>query len=202
MTIDVYIFRHGQTDWNKERRCQGHIDIPLNDTGRREAQSLRPFIKSLNLDIVYSSDLSRARETAKLASEGLNIPIHHTPLLREAYFGKAEGHLFLELDHICGEGFLAQFKSYEDLDLRFPGGESRREAISRAHQLIQDVLQNGHRRIGLSTHGGMIRNILFSFNDGALQDFPIPNCVIYHLQFLEGDFKQGKIIGMVNQLGL
>ena len=62
----IYIVRHGETDWNKEHRIQGHIDIPLNDKGRQDALNAKKKLKNVKFDVVFSSPLQRAYETAKI----------------------------------------------------------------------------------------------------------------------------------------
>ena len=62
----LYVVRHGQTEWNLEHRCQGISDIPLTEKGIEEAKQLQELVKSLNIDVVISSPLSRARDTAKI----------------------------------------------------------------------------------------------------------------------------------------
>ena len=91
--VQIYIFRHGETDWNRERRFQGHTDVPLNLKGREQALELKSHLQRLNPEIILSSDLSRALETAKIASEGMSIPIHISESLREARLGAPEGML-------------------------------------------------------------------------------------------------------------
>ena len=65
LSLNFYFFRHGQTDWNLEFRCQGHTDTDLNETGRKQAETLASFMKEIPLDVIYSSDLKRALWTGK-----------------------------------------------------------------------------------------------------------------------------------------
>ncbi len=90
----IYIVRHGQTDWNIQRRTQGHSDIPLNDTGRAQARALIPQIQTLGIDRIIVSDLSRARETAEIINEGIHKPTTIDVRLREINYGDFEGQIF------------------------------------------------------------------------------------------------------------
>lgn len=88
-----YYIRHGQTDWNVERRFQGSMDIPLNETGIAQAHSAKDLMRSLPITHIYSSPLQRARVTADIVNEGLNLPITGMDTLQEVNFGVLEGQL-------------------------------------------------------------------------------------------------------------
>ena len=75
MYKEFYLFRHGETDWNKSRKLQGHNDIPLNSKGVQQAESLIDIISSFDLEIIHSSDLKRALMTAETLHSNLNIPL-------------------------------------------------------------------------------------------------------------------------------
>ncbi|MCT2534245.1 histidine phosphatase family protein [Aquibacillus koreensis] len=90
MTIIGFV-RHGVTDWNLQRRAQGQTDIPLNDEGKAQAQRLAARLVREEWDLVVSSDLSRAFDTAKVVAEKLDIPLYQDTRLREISFGKLEG---------------------------------------------------------------------------------------------------------------
>ncbi len=194
--MKFYIFRHGQTDWNKERRIQGHSNIPLNEEGRRQATELQQVLSRLNLDIIYSSDLDRAYETAQIGAEGLGLEIIKEQRLREAHFGQAEGMLIEDIMKTFGEDSWQRFMKLDPnhLDVCFPDGETRRNSILRMRTVIDDVIKDGRfERVGISTHGGVVRNLLGSYlmekERGGSFDIPIPNCVVYELSYTSGDFE-------------
>ena len=87
----IYYTRHGQTDWNLDYKIQGRKDIPLNETGRKEAEELRIKIQDIPLDIIYSSPLKRAYETAEIARGDRDIPLLTDNRLAEEYYGQFEG---------------------------------------------------------------------------------------------------------------
>lgn len=72
---EIYIFRHGETDWNKERRFQGHTDIPLNQNGRQQASELALKIRKINPELILTSDLLRAKQTAEIVNDLLKVSI-------------------------------------------------------------------------------------------------------------------------------
>lgn len=87
----LYLVRHGETDWNRQRRIQGHSDIPLNEQGILQARRLAERFRKHPADIIFSSDLLRARQTAEIIGEALDLPVHTCPRLRERSFGQLEG---------------------------------------------------------------------------------------------------------------
>src|SRR5688500_9075185 len=91
MPTTILLVRHGETDWNLERRVQGHSDRPLNDTGRRQAIELATALGDEPVDAIYSSDLVRAHETARILAERRGLGVTVIPELREKSFGTWEG---------------------------------------------------------------------------------------------------------------
>ena len=79
----LYLIRHGETEWNSQHRAQSYTDIPLSDVGRQQAQCTAKRLQNVNFDIAYSSDLSRAKETAAIILGTRNIQITTSKNLRE-----------------------------------------------------------------------------------------------------------------------
>ncbi|MCM0605476.1 MAG: histidine phosphatase family protein [Xanthomonadaceae bacterium] len=183
----IYIFRHGETDWNKESRFQGHIDAPLNDEGRKQARTLALKLKDKSLEAILSSDLSRAHETAKICTVELNhIPIHIDERLREAHLGEAQGKTFDEIKSHFGEELTQRWRSAHstDADVSYPGGESGKQIINRSLAAIEEFLQRESLSIiGVATHGGVIRRIMQSILPPGFTSVPIPNCVLYEIHY-------------------
>src|SRR6185437_6606991 len=92
----LLLVRHGETDWNAERRYQGHADVPLNDRGVEQARELAEQLAGERIDAIYSSDLSRAHATAEIVGERLGVPVVTDPDLREIDVGAVEGLTFEE----------------------------------------------------------------------------------------------------------
>lgn len=89
--MKLYIIRHGETDWNKLKKVQGHADIPLNEYGRSLARQTAEGMKDIPLDLAYTSPLQRARETAEILLCGRNIPLLVEEDIKEINFGSYEG---------------------------------------------------------------------------------------------------------------
>jgi broad specificity phosphatase PhoE len=87
----LLLARHGETDWNRERRAQGHTDIPLNDEGRRQARKLALRLRDFPIDALLASDLARAAETARIVGEAIGLAPAFSPAWREIGLGALEG---------------------------------------------------------------------------------------------------------------
>ena len=148
MTLTTFaLVRHGQTDWNAERRLQGATDIPLNDVGRGQARDAVAVLAPYEWDAVVSSPLSRAAETADLIAEGLGLTVaRRVPELAERSFGPAEG-----------------MQAGPELEaLRIPGGfrgaESEDEAATRGLGALEALAEEFRgRRLLVVTHGTLLR---------------------------------------------
>ncbi|MBI3503330.1 MAG: histidine phosphatase family protein [Proteobacteria bacterium] len=89
--VPFYFLRHGQTDWNREHRLQGNIDVPLNETGLEQAYAAAARLAGLPIATIVASPLSRARRTAEIAAEALGLPVELDPGLAEVALGVREG---------------------------------------------------------------------------------------------------------------
>jgi 2,3-bisphosphoglycerate-dependent phosphoglycerate mutase len=155
----LFLFRHGETDWNREGRLQGHTDTSLNATGLAQAHALAEKLQPHRLDAVVSSDLSRALTTAQIVAETLGIPVFTEPGLREVDVGAAEGLLWAEAKTRFGEGLTERW--YSDGDVAFPGGETGIATRLRGLAGLRRFTARHHyRRIGVSTHGAMVRQLM------------------------------------------
>lgn len=155
----LFLFRHGETDWNRNGRLQGHTDTRLNATGLAQAEGLVERLRPHRLDAVVSSDLVRAWTTGRIVAEGLGIPLIREPGLREAHIGQAEGLFWPEVKSRFGEALTERW--FTDDDAAFPGGETGFETRSRGLAALRRfVAGQPYRRIGVSTHGAMVRQLM------------------------------------------
>jgi len=155
----LFLFRHGETDWNREGRLQGHIDTPLNATGLAQAHALGESLRRHRLDAVLSSDLSRARTTAQIVAMAIRVPLFIETGLRETNVGAAEGLLWAEAKTRFGKGLTQRW--YSDGDVAFAGGETGIATRTRGLAALRRfTAAHPHRRIGVSTHGAMVRQLM------------------------------------------
>ncbi len=186
-TKRLYCFRHGLTDWNAEGRIQGHLDVPLNDVGRTQARALTPVLAHLRVEAFLSSDLSRASETARISSDPLGCALHHDPRLREIHLGKLQGLTREEMDQQHGTGFAERTRSvpFTDEEVAKLGCETGQQVRDRALEALADFCQRHPHleRIGVSTHGGVMRRLVQHALGIQELPAPIPNSAIYPLIF-------------------
>ena len=161
----VLLVRHGETDWNREpARCQGWAPVALNETGRAQARAAGRALRGRGLELLVSSQLGRARETAELiaAELGGGLPVILDPRLAETQRGAWETRTFAEIRREQPE----QWRHYQEHpeSFRFPGGESLVDQQRRVLAAVGDVLCDGRPAL-LVTHRGSMR-LLRCFVEG------------------------------------
>jgi len=178
----LFLFRHGETDWNREGRLQGHTDTPLNATGLAQAEALTERLRPHRLDAVVSSDLARAWTTGRIVAEGLGIPLISEPGLREARIGEAEGLFWPEVKTRFGETLTERW--FTDDDAAFPGGETGLATRTRGLAALREfVVAQPYRRIGVSTHGAMVRQLMKHALPPGSPPAKTRNTVLYLLRY-------------------
>ena len=179
----VLLARHGQTDDNLEPlRFQGWRDTPLNDTGRRQAEELADRLASAGIAALWSSDLVRASETAKIVGARLGLEPRLDWRLREGNRGSWEGRLFADVGREEPEVLAAYMRAGEGW--RFPGGESLREQQQRVSACIEEIRGAGELPALAVSHGGSIR-VMLCLSDprglDAFHEFKVPNVAVVEL---------------------
>jgi broad specificity phosphatase PhoE len=155
MVQRVFIVRHGETDYNAQHRWQGQIDVPLNPLGLAQAEKLAAHFSTIEIDAIFSSDLSRAYATAQKVAEIKNLPVIVEPRLREISVGVFEG--------LTREEIMQKYPTDLELwdtseDFAPPNGESRVQVQERAYQIwLELIQQDDYETILISTHGAFIR---------------------------------------------
>jgi len=142
--------RHGQTDWNVMRKMQGQSDIPLNEMGRQQARDAQPRVAELYFDLVYASDLSRAYETAQLATEG-KFEIVKDERLRERSFGDFEQRIFTEVSEQEWRQFSENPREY--------GAEAFQDMFDRVKSFFDELPSD--KKVLIVTHGLAITMMLY-----------------------------------------
>lgn len=174
----LYLVRHGETDWNLQRRIQGSTDIPLNDTGRAQAARTGILLSRRHWDGILSSPLSRAFETAAIIANraGLAEPEAFGEIVERAY-GDAEGLTDAELSRRFPPGSVV------------PGRESREQVAARViPALVRIAEQHAGKHLIITTHGGVIRTVLNTVAPGspAHRGIPISNGSIHSFRLRDG----------------
>jgi broad specificity phosphatase PhoE len=150
MTI-IFIIRHGETDWNIHGRYQGQADPPLNSHGKQQAYQLSDQLSQQDINILYTSPLARAKETAIILSQELGIQIQEDPRLMEIHQGDWQTRLRSEIEGLYPD----LFQQWQDdpWQVAPPGGEHLHEVQKRVNLALDDIhrLHNGER-IGIVTH--------------------------------------------------
>ncbi len=191
-TLRFYLVRHGVTDWNREKRWQGHSDTPLNEEGREQAKRIGLRLSKIERppQAVWSSDLSRAFDTAQAIATPLGIPVYTTPLLREMALGEWEG---LQEKDILARGDAERFARYKlsPGERRPPGGESLESAFNRLKQVLSDIReQHPSGQIAVVGHGGSLRAMFADALDAPVASmlrFQLGNCSLSILEDTKTD---------------
>lgn len=190
LELDIYAFRHGQTDWNLIKKFQGHTDIPLNAEGLRQAAALAPLFEGVPIEAVVSSDLSRAAKTAEILAAHHKLPVQLDRRLREAHFGSVEGLTRDEVVQRLGADSWERWMSMapEHMDFRFPGGESKRQFLARIQDFLAEYASKNPqtRTLALSTHGAVMRRLIQSCRNVSTEiqkEIWITNCEVHRLGF-------------------
>lgn len=152
----ILLARHGESDWNRERRWQGHADRPLTERGREQAAALAVRLRDVDLDAVYSSDLERARETAAAVGREQGLGVRVLAELREVDVGSWSGLTRAEAE----ERFPADFQRWQAGGSGWRDGETYADMSARIVGAIGQIVRDHPDGCVLGvTHGGPIRAI-------------------------------------------
>ncbi|UTH74426.1 histidine phosphatase family protein [Chromobacterium sp. IIBBL 290-4] len=183
------LVRHGETDWNREYRLQGHTDIPLNDTGLEQAEQLaQAFRPGQAFQALYVSDLTRTRQTAAPLQNKLGLPAHYTHALRERNMGALQGLTYAEAAEQIPD--LYHRHQARDPDYDLDGGESLHRFQTRVLEGFADIAaRHPGETVLIVTHGGVLDIMYRAATAKALRDkrdFPIPNAALNWLDYQDG----------------
>ena len=188
----VILIRHGETAWNAERRLQGHIDIALNEEGLRQARALGGALAGETVDVVYSSDLQRAHQTAQAVALHQRLPVHTDPGLRERCYGGFEGLLYAEIE----ARFPREFAAWQarDIDGAMPSGlreaETFRQFYARATGAIGTLAaRHPGQTVAIVAHGGVLEcayRAALGLSLDTPRNFPVMNASINRFTHSEG----------------
>lgn len=185
VTTRICFIRHGETDWNVAKRIQGHTDIPLNETGRAQALAMAFNAAHQRFHAIYSSDLTRALETARALAQREDQMVKLLPQLRERHYGVFQG-------ITAAEGAVKYPEAYahyvaRDLEYDFGNGESLRGFAERVADGIDWLLRyHSGQTIAAVSHSGVLDVIYRRATGRPLhtpRDFVIPNCALNWFHF-------------------
>lgn len=169
----ICLIRHGETDWNAAGRLQGKTDIPLNYTGVKQAEACGTFLTSSHYDVLITSPLKRARQTAEIINQLLHLPLIVMDDFAERYFGDAEGMTYDE-----------RRTSFPDKN--YPNQEETEDFLNRIMTGLQEINQSyPNQKVLLVAHGAVIKAILthFSEDDTLIPQNRLMNGCISNIHF-------------------
>jgi broad specificity phosphatase PhoE len=190
MATTIVLVRHGETDWNRESRFQGHADTPLNDAGRRQARDLADVLAEERFDVVYTSPLRRASETASIVAGHLGVELRELEALREIDVGDWEGLTIHEVRERFPEEERVAWHA------GWPNGETHEELSARVVPALL-ALEESHadgQILGV-THAGPVRAALaaamgMSHAESRAHIGPLANCAVFRFAIRDGNLER------------
>lgn len=183
---DVYLIRHGETDWNIQGKLQGHTDVALNEKGELQALKLKEKFEQLNFSACFTSDLTRAKKTAVIALGSKQVKMVETPALRERYMGLWEGRLTKELKNWFKENAIStdQLPKQNYLSYKWQSDiESYSEVYERLSRFVRSqAVSHLGSSILLSSHGGVLRSVLYTLDFRSDLRWQVFNCAYIRLR--------------------
>lgn len=181
--MKILVTRHGQTNWNVEKRIQGRTDIELNDKGIEQAYQTKENLENEKIDLIICSPLKRAKQTADIINKDRNIPIIYDERLLEICYGENEGRLHDDFDY---DGFWNIIDTHEYKD-----AENVNRFIKRVHDFLEDIKKYEEENILIVTHNGVCRAINTYFNgipkDNNIINLGIKNCEVVKYNFTKAN---------------
>ncbi|MDR1376291.1 MAG: histidine phosphatase family protein [Synergistaceae bacterium] len=176
---NILLVRHGRTDWNDAHRFQGRTDIPLNATGRAQAEKVAARLAAWSVDVIYTSPMTRARETAAAIAERHGKSPVVLDDLAELNFGSWEGRFFEEIEEQNGDRLREWLR---DPFFCMPEkAETWDSILARAERVKETVLRSPYERVVMVSHGGIIRALfvtLLGFDPRTVWSIKTSNCAL------------------------
>lgn len=161
----IYLTRHGQTEWNLEKRLQGHGNSPLTEFGLNRAKELSKRIKDIDIDTIYTSPIERAYKTACIVKGDKNIEVKVHEGLKEMNFGDYEGKITEEVMKENPDWDISAIMR-GNLEMRAPNGETLGEVRERVNSAMKEIIkENEDKNILIVAHGITLKAIMAFFND-------------------------------------
>ncbi|MCP5470375.1 MAG: histidine phosphatase family protein [Chlamydiales bacterium] len=190
--VSFFLVRHGETEWNRLKRVQGHTDMPLNNTGRAQAREAAEKLVQAHLDItsVYASDLSRAQETAKETATKLNVPIFSSKALRERCAGISEGFTYDEWFAHYKDAFDRLEKEFSCREERWaqrvvPESETLAESYARMKEELTRIANASFdgEKVAVFAHKRVITVFAAGISGQEYEAINVPNCGMLEVHY-------------------
>lgn len=165
MNTTIYLTRHGQTEWNIERRLQGRGDSPLTEQGIERAKELRDRVKDIDIDVIFSSPIKRALDTANIIKGEKNVEVITDDRLMEMCFGDYEGR---KTDEVMNENPMWNIDliMHGDVKLCAPNGENLKSVRARVSEAMDSIIEeNRGKNILVVAHGITLKALMYYFKD-------------------------------------
>ena len=170
--MEVFVTRHGQTNWNLLGKIQGRTDIELNDTGRAQAEETGNLMKNNKIDLIITSPLKRAKETAEIINKNFNVEILEDVRLMERGFGKSEGLTKTERSELKTIYPEVEYIWDYNKNVDFNEIEKMQEFCNRIYEFLDEITEKYKgKNILLVTHGGSFVIIKCYFTKFPLKQF-------------------------------
>lgn len=194
--MKIYLIRHGETDQNKVKCLQGHSDIELNAYGRELARKTAEGLKNVKFDMIFTSPLKRARETAEMIKGDRKIPVYAEERIKEICFGEYEGLCYGKEHYSIPDEHFMYFFEKPECYVTPPGGESFEQVIARTGEFIRELAARedlADKTILLSTHGCALKAVLANVRNTPLKDFwgegVHKNCAVSLIEVKDGSMQ-------------
>lgn len=185
--MQLFLVRHGETDWNAERRIQGQSESSLNANGREQAEQLRPLVESLGISAIYSSSSVRTVQTAEILTANIDLPLIKKDNLREIHLGPWEQLLWSDVEQSSSREFI-NFRDYPHL-FNLEGAETFSELRDRGIAGLEAIIQQQKQanaepdsKILVVSHGALISAVLAGLASVCLSRHrkhpPLGNCSV------------------------
>ncbi len=179
----VFLVRHGQTEWNDQKRVQGHTDVHLDSRGKEQASLLGEALSKEGIERILTSDLMRAKDTAEIVGLRIGLPIELSSKLRERSFGEWEGFTYEVFTGRFGE--LTSSSDQDPHSVAPPGGESLMDLRQRLKEVAEDIVKRQKSTLVVSHGGacGILLCELLQIPQSSTRKFRFDNAAITEINF-------------------
>jgi broad specificity phosphatase PhoE len=189
MAVELWLVRHGETEWNAERRMQGHKDIPLNQTGINQAHLLADGLYGQQYAALFSSDLQRTLQTAEILAQRLDLPVQVDHRLREIDQGEWSGLIIDDIRNDFPEEL--DMLKRDPINRRRPGGESAIEVVRRVWAAADEIaLGYPGKRVLVVSHGFTLATLIAAARGVPLED--VRTLIPHNASLTQIEWEKGK----------